>query len=273
MSHLYIVGTGPGHHDWLPPKTLQCLEHCSDIVGYDLYFDLLGDHLTGKTCHKLPLGEEIRRAEFALNLAAEGKNVAIISSGDAGIYAMASVAFELLDRYTKEEKTSKINQWDSIQVEVIPGITAMQMASSKMGAAMGHDFCAISLSDLLTPWETIETRIRAATMGDFVVAFYNPVSQKRNWQLNKARDILLNERPASTPVILGKNLTRENESIDVIFLEDLNSQKVDMLTLVLIGNSETKQFFYDERHWVYTPRGYSKKLGKAQENLNGENIL
>ncbi len=262
MTTLYLIGTGPGDLRYLPPLAQKAISASTDLVAYGLYIDLLGELAEGKTRHDLPLGEEIERARLALNLAAEGKATALISSGDIGVFAMATLVFELLDSQANPDTRP---EWQAVSIEVIPGISAMQTAASKMGAPLGHDFCAISLSDLLTPWETIETRLNAAGMGDFVISFYNPVSQKRDWQLNKARDILLEYRPASTPVILGRNLTREDESVRITTLGELDATQVDMLTLVMIGNSESRHIQQADKHWVYTPRGYSKKLNPIKE--------
>lgn len=253
MNKLYVIGTGPGHTGYLTPLAQGAIDQSTDVVAYGLYLDLLGDQIIKKTRHDHPLGEEIDRARLALNLAAEGKPTALISSGDIGIYAMATLVFELLDKEPKPE-------WENIDIAVIPGISAMQAAASKVGAPLGHDFCTISLSDLLTPWETIETRLNAAGMGDFVISFYNPVSRKRDWQLSKAKDILLQYRPEQTPVIIGRNLTREDEKIQITTLAELDPTQVDMLTLVMVGNSESKTFQWQNSNWVYTPRGYSKKL-------------
>ena len=253
MSKLYIIGTGPGDLNWLTPAAKAAISQSTDLVAYGLYLQLLGELTEGKICHEQALGEEIQRAEKSLDLAASGKTTSLISSGDIGIFAMATLVFELLDKKPKAE-------WKSIDIEVLPGISAMQAAASRVGAPLGHDFCAISLSDLLTPWETIEKRITCAAEGDFVISFYNPVSIKRDWQLAKAKDILLTRRPASTPVILGRNLTRETETVTITTLEALDTTQVDMLTLVMIGNSESKVVSTESRDWVYTPRGYSKKL-------------
>ena len=162
------------------------------------------------------------------------------------------------DRQLQGEETSP--EWLEVEIEVVPGISAMQAAASRMGAILGHDFCTISLSNLLTPWETIEKRLQACGEGDFVVSFYNPRSQKRDWQIAAARDILLAYRPATTPVILGRQLTRADESIRVVELGALDAGDVDMFTLVSVGNSETRHIENRGRHWVYTPRGYRKKL-------------
>ncbi|MBV1882170.1 MAG: precorrin-3B C(17)-methyltransferase [Pseudomonadales bacterium] len=258
MSKLYLVSTGPGDKDLVTPKALEAINVCSDLVAYGLYLELLGSVCDGKVHHDLPLGEEIGRAQLALDLAANGKNTALISSGDIGIYAMATLVFELLDQQLKGESNNP--QWLNVEIEVVPGISAMQAAASRVGAMLGHDFCTISLSDLLTPWETIEKRLHCAGAGDFVVSFYNPRSKKRDWQINTARDILLEYRPATTPVVLGRQLTRDDESITILQLDQLSSDDVDMFTLVSVGNSETQHIVNGDQDWVYTPRGYKNKL-------------
>ena len=238
MSKLFVVGTGPGDAQLVAPKALEAIKASSDLVAYGLYLDLLGDVCDNKQHHDLPLGEEIGRARLALDLAASGKTTALISSGDIGIYAMATLVFELLDQQLQGKEDHP--EWLDVDIEVIPGISAMQAGASRVGAMLGHDFCTVSLSDLLTPWETIEKRIHSAGSGDFVISFYNPVSKKRDWQLNHARDILLQYRPAETPVLLGRQLTREDESIRIITLGELDAKDVDMFTLVSVGNSESR---------------------------------
>ena len=255
---LYIVGTGPGHRELVAPRAAAAIEASSDLVAYGLYLDLLGQVCAGKTRHELPLGEEIERARLALDLAASGKTTALVSSGDIGIYAMATLVFELLD--LQQQGVEKHPEWLDVEIEVVPGISAMQAAASRCGAILGHDFCTISLSDLLTPWETIVKRLHASGSGDFVVAFYNPRSKKRDWQIASARDILLEYRPATTPVILGRQLSREDESIRILTLAELDAGDVDMFTLVAVGNSESRMFETPQQRWVYTPRGYSRKL-------------
>ena len=193
-AKLYLVGTGPGASDLLAPRARKALEGSSDIVGYGLYFDLLELDLSDKSLHEFKLGEEIQRARHAIELALGGSVTSLVSSGDIGIYAMATLVFELLDQHVQKSNTAKIPE-----IEVIPGISALQANASNSGAILGHDFCTISLSDLLTPWETIVQRLHAAGSGDFVVSFYNPVSVKRNWQLDTARDILLEYRPGAHP--------------------------------------------------------------------------
>lgn len=253
-----MIGTGPGDLQLLTPKANSAIQASTDLVAYGLYLDLLGKICEGKIHHDLPLGEEIGRARLALDLAASGKTTALISSGDIGIYAMATLVFELLDQQLSGKEQHP--EWLDVDIEVIPGISAMQAGASRVGALLGHDFCTISLSNLLTPWETIEKRIQSAGQGDFVVSFYNPVSRKRDWQLNTARDILLEYRPASTPVLIGRQLTREDEEITIITLDQLDAKDVDMFTLVSVGNSESRHIVNGSKEWVYTPRGYSKKL-------------
>ena len=258
MSKLYLVSAGPGDQGLASPKSIAAIKASSDLVAYGLYLDLLGEVCDNKTHHDLPLGQEIDRARLSLDLAASGKTTSLISSGDIGIYAMATLVFELLDEQLKGKENHP--EWLDVEIEVIPGISAMQAASSRAGAMLGHDFCTISLSDLLTPWQTIEKRLHACGEGDFVVSFYNPRSVKRDWQINTARDILLQYRPVKTPVILGKYLAREEESVTITTLDKLHSDNVDMFTLVSVGNSESKHIINGSQEWVYTPRGYSKKL-------------
>ena len=247
------VGIGPGTPDWLTPHAATALEKADAIVGYGLYLDLVADRIAGKDHYRAPLGAEEDRVRQALNLAAGGRNVALISSGDAGIYAMASLVFECLDAGGLDDGAERI------AIDIAPGISAMQAAAARAGAPLGHDFCTISLSDLLTPWAAIEKRLHAAAEGDFVIAFYNPVSRRRRTQLAAAKDILLRHRPADTPVILARNLGREGEQVSTVGLDQLNVDDVDMLTLVLIGASSTRQVRAAGRTWTYTPRGYEKK--------------
>ena len=259
MTQLYVVSAGPGAADLLTPLAKKAIQESTDLVAYGLYLDLLDEDLcANKQPHDLPLGQEIERARLALNLAAKGKITALISSGDIGIYAMATLVFELLDRQLQGKEQHP--EWLEIDIEVIPGISAMQASASRVGAMLGHDFCTLSLSNLLTPWQTIEKRLHNAGQGDFVISFYNPVSKKRHWQLNTARDILLQYRPPETPVVLARQLTREDEKIQCISLQALDAKDVDMFTLVAVGNSESRHLRYNDKEWIYTPRGYSKKL-------------
>ena len=252
-GELTIVGIGPGASDWRTPEAGAAIAAATDLVGYGLYLDLLGPLAAGKQRHDFPLGAEETRCRHALDLAAAGGRVALVSSGDAGIYAMAALVFELIDGGEKPA-------WRRLAVTVAPGITAMQAAAARIGAPLGHDFCAISLSDLLTPWPAIERRLQAAAAADFVVALYNPVSAARRDQLELARHILLGHRPVETPVVLARNLGRDGESLRVTTLGALVADDADMLTLVLIGSSVTRRIERgDGGVWVYTPRGYQAK--------------
>ncbi len=260
---LAVVGLGPGDAAWRAPEAEAQIRAATDLVGYSLYLDLLGPLAAGKILHPYALGEEKSRVRAALDLAAEGRDVALVCSGDPGIYAMAALVFEVLDR-------EPAPGWRRPEITVVPGISALQAAAARAGAPLGHDFCAISLSDLLTPWAVIEKRLRAAAEGDFVVALYNPVSRRRTTQLVRAVEILRGHRPAATPVVLARNLGREGEAVTVIDLAALAPEAVDMLTVVLIGSSETRRVARgDGGAWVYTPRGYTakaKSLGKKSED-------
>jgi cobalt-precorrin 5A hydrolase/precorrin-3B C17-methyltransferase len=220
-----------------------------ELVGYGLYLDLLGPLGAGKPRADFPLGGEEARCRHALERAGAGLDVALVCSGDAGVYAMASLVFELIDRGDVSDAAARA------EVVVAPGVSAMQAAAARAGAPLGHDFCAISLSDLLTPREAILRRVRAAAEGDFAVAFYNPVSRRRRTLLVEARDLLLRHRPAETPVVLASSLGREGEAVRVVPLRALEVDEVDMMTLVIVGASATRRVGAR----VYTPRGYAAK--------------
>jgi cobalt-precorrin 5A hydrolase/precorrin-3B C17-methyltransferase len=252
-GHLAIVGFGPGSAGGRTAEAEAALSAATDWVGYRLYLDLLQPLAAGKAVHAFDLGAEEKRVAYALDLAASGRRVALISSGDAGIYAMGSLVFELIERGARPD-------WARIEIQGLAGVSAMQAAAARIGAPLGHDFCAISLSDLLTPWTAIERRLQAAAAGDFVVALYNPVSQRRRSQLALAREILLRARPAETPVVLGRNLGRAGEELRVTTLAALDPDEVDMLTVVLIGAGATRRLARpDGGEWVYTPRGYGDR--------------
>jgi cobalt-precorrin 5A hydrolase / precorrin-3B C17-methyltransferase len=253
---LFVVGIGPGADDWRSPEASAMVREATDLVAYSLYIDLLGILADGKMRHDFDLGAEEARVRFALELAGQGKTVGLICSGDAGIYAMATLVFELIDRGGLSDAARRV------EVQCTPGISALQGAAARAGAPLGHDFCTISLSDLLTPWPSIQMRLKAAAEGDFVIAFYNPVSKKRRTQLAYARDVLLEHRPFDTPVILATNLGREGELVRVVPLGELNVDDVDMLTVVVVGSSESRTMKTgDGKTWVYTPRGYAGKAG------------
>ncbi|TVR98509.1 MAG: precorrin-3B C(17)-methyltransferase [Rhodospirillales bacterium] len=253
---LAVVGIGPGGPAWRSPEASRALAEATDIVGYRLYLDLIADAIAGKRRHDFAMTQEEPRTRAALDLAAEGRAVALVSSGDAGIYGLAALVFELLDR---EDRPA----WNRLAIRVVPGISALQLAAARVGAPTGHDFAAISLSDLLTPWADIERRLEAVAAGDFVVALYNPVSRRRRTQLVAARDILLRHRPAETPVALVRNAGRDGEAVTVVPLSRLEPDLADMLTVVLIGNSHTRRIRRGQAEWVYTPRGYAGKAGRG----------
>ncbi|MDJ0993620.1 MAG: precorrin-3B C(17)-methyltransferase [Dinoroseobacter sp.] len=257
-GRLSIIGIGPGQSDWRTPEASKLVAQAEELVGYGLYIDLLGPLAVGKARSDFPLGGEEARCRYALERAGEGRNVALICSGDAGIYAMGALVFELLDRAPEAEGVSDAAR----RAEVIctPGVSALQAAAARAGAPLGHDFCAISLSDLLTPRVEIVKRLHAAAEGDFVIAFYNPVSKRRRTLLAEARDILLDHRPADTPVLLASSLGRPEEHIRYRRLADLDVDEVDMLTVVLVGSSNSQLAKLGEGPRMFTPRGYARKI-------------
>ncbi len=260
-GHLSVIGIGPGSDDWRSPEATRLVGDATDLVGYSLYLDLLGSLADGKTRYDYALGKEEDRVRAALELAGEGRNVALICSGDAGIYAMATLVYELLEDGSLSGGASRVS------ITNAPGISALQGASARAGAPLGHDFCTISLSDLLTPWPAIERRIKAAAEGDFVIAFYNPVSKRRRTQLAFAKEVLLEHRPATTPVILATNLGRDGETVRIVNLADLEVDEVDMLTVVIVGSSESKTVRTgDGREWAFTPRGYENKYERREKS-------
>ncbi|WP_298258830.1 precorrin-3B C(17)-methyltransferase [uncultured Litoreibacter sp.] len=255
---LSIIGIGPGQHTWRTPEASHLVNEAEELVGYGLYIDLLGPLAYGKQRSDFPLGGEEDRCRYALERAGEGRNVALICSGDAGIYAMGALVFELLDRSAEELGVTDAAR--RVEVVSTPGVSALQGAAARAGAPLGHDFCAISLSDLLTPREDIVKRLHAAAEGDFVIAFYNPVSMRRRTLLAEARDILLQHRPADTPVMLASSLGRPEEHVRYRRLDALEVDEVDMLTVVLIGSSHSKLAQLGEGPRMYTPRGYARKI-------------
>ncbi len=252
-GRLFVVGIGPGVEAWRTAEAVHALQEAEEIVGYQLYLDLCDDLIAGKPTHQSELGEEEARARRAIELAAEGKSVALVCSGDPGIYALATLVFELVDR-------ADDRAWNGVDITVVPGISAFQAAAARIGAPINHDFCTISLSDLLTPREHILKRLNAAGEGDFVISFYNPQSLRRRTLLPEAKEILLKHRPDSTPVVIARNLGRPDETVNVVPLIDFDPEVVDMLTLVMVGNSETRFVERGGKIFVYTPRGYAKKM-------------
>lgn len=257
-GRLSLVGIGPGQAGWRTPEASRLIAEADELVGYGLYIDLLGPLAAGKPRHDFPLGGEEARCRFALERAGEGRDVAVICSGDAGIYAMGALVFELLDRGADQQGVSDAAR--RIEVISAPGVSALQAAAARAGAPLGHDFCAISLSDLLTPREDILRRVTAAAEGDFVIAFYNPVSKRRRDLLALARDILLRHRPADCPVLLASSLGRPGEELRYRRLADLQVDEVDMLTVVLVGSSHSRLAALGEGPRMYTPRGYARRI-------------
>jgi cobalt-precorrin 5A hydrolase/precorrin-3B C17-methyltransferase len=255
---LSIVGIGPGQATWRTPEVSRLVADAEELVGYGLYIDLLGPLAAGKTRSDFPLGGEEDRCRYALEQAGQGKDVALVCSGDAGIYAMGALVFELLDRSEAEMGVSDAAR--RVEVVCSPGVSALQGAAARAGAPLGHDFCAISLSDLLTPREDIIKRLNAAAEGDFVIAFYNPVSMRRRTLLAEARDILLQHRPPETPVMLASSLGRPEEHVRYRRLDELQVDEVDMLTVVLVGSSHSRLAQLGEGPRMFTPRGYARKI-------------
>ncbi len=240
MGKLFIVGLGPGSRDHMTGRAIQVLKEADVVVGYKTYTDLLGDLVDGKEVLETGMKEEIKRAKMAVERARD-KKVALVSSGDPGVYAMGSIVME----YLKENDLS-------VEVEVVPGVTSANAAAALLGSPLGHDHASISLSDLLTPWEEIEKRLQNAGAGDFVVVLYNPRSKGREWQLEKAVEILKKYRPGDAPVGIVRRAMRHGEEKAVTTLDGVLDHDIDMLTIVIIGNSET----FEYRGWMVTPRGY-----------------
>ena len=246
---LYLVGLGPGDPRHLTPAALDALKDSDTVVGLPPYIEQVRDLLAGKDVVVTELGQELERASRAVDLAYNGHRVAAVSSGDTGIYGMAGPIYRVLVDRGWDGKTPPL--------EVVPGVSAMQAAAALLGSPLMQDFCAISLSDLMTPWDTIRLRLEAAARGDFVVAIYNPRSRKRDWQLLEARRILLEHRSPRTPVGIVREAYRPAQGIAVTDLQRLDQhvEAIDMVTTVVVGNSTT---FVHEGH-IVTPRGYETK--------------
>ncbi len=254
---LHVVGVGPGDRVSRTGAAIDALGASSDWVGYGLYLDLVADLRFGQAEHRFGLGDEEARARAALELAGAGKTVALVCSGDAQIYAMAALVYELLEASDARAVSGNARR---VGVAVHPGISAMQAASAAAGALLGHDFCAISLSDLLTPADVVRRRLEAACAGDFVVALYNPRSERRTSLIEDAKEMFLRARPPDTPVIVASNLGRPGERVEVTTLWSFDPAAIDMLTIVLIGASTSRVLTRPsgERR-AFTPRGYAGK--------------
>ncbi|HOG92129.1 MAG TPA: precorrin-3B C(17)-methyltransferase [Opitutaceae bacterium] len=245
---LSVVGIGPGGADYILPLAARVLGEADVVIGYKFYLQFV-QHLLRPGCEIVgnAMMEEEERARLAVAACAPDHHVVVVSSGDAGIYAMAALIYEHV--------ASLGNQGAPIELQTIPGISAFLAAGGKLGAVLGHDFCCVSLSDLMTPWRTIERRLEAAALGDFVTTLYNPRSQKRTWQIERARALFLRHRSPDTPVALVRQVTRPEERILHSTLAEFPAGEVDMFTVVVIGNAETFRF----RDFLVTPRGFSSR--------------
>ncbi len=254
---VYSIGIGPGNGEYLTPQAKQAINEAEVLVGYGPYFNYIEELVGSKETISTGMKKERERAEAAIQKAENGQTVAVISSGDSGVYGMAPLLLEM-----KEEKNSEV------EIEVIPGISAMFAAAAKLGAPLGHDFCSISLSDLLTPWEKIEKRIVAAAEADFVTAVYNPLSKGRFWQLMQLKDIFLKTRSAETPVGILRNVGRSDETMKIVQLAKLDASMVDMFTVLIIGNSQSRIVGKN----MLTPRGYYNTKDESEDKI-GRKIM
>ena len=261
MSHgtLTIVGIGPGAHDHTTPAALAAIAEAEVVVGYTTYIRLVQDLIVGKEVVRTGMTEEIGRARIAVERAQAGAKVVIISSGDAGVYGMGGLVFQVLQELGWK-------RGESPELRLIPGITALNACASLVGAPLGHDFCAISLSDLLTPWPIIERRIQAAAESDFVIGLYNPASGRRTRQIVRAHELIREHRSGTTPVALVKSAYRRRETRVLTDLDHCLEYEIGMLTTVIVGSSQT---FVFEGHMV-TPRGYSNKYTWQGDALPGQ---
>ncbi|MFC0560239.1 precorrin-3B C(17)-methyltransferase [Halalkalibacter alkalisediminis] len=258
LGKLLVIGFGPGSFDHMTNRAQTAIQESDCIIGYKTYVDLIQDLLTDQEIISTGMSEEVSRAQAAVKLAEEGKTVAVISSGDAGVYGMAGLVYEVLIEKGWTEETG-------VSVEVVPGVSASNSCASLLGAPIMHDACTISLSDHLTPWALIEKRIDAAAQADFVISLYNPKSGRRTRQIQEAQRILLEYRSPQTPVGLVKSAYRDRQHIVITDLENMLNHDIGMLTTVVIGNSST--FLYDNK--MITPRGYQRKytLNTAEQRL------
>jgi len=238
-----VVGLGPGDIDWMTPQSRRELAAATDLIGYGGYLDRVPVR-DGQRRHPSDNTDEPARARLACALAEKGHTVAVVSSGDPGVFAMATAVLE------------EAKQWPGVQIRVIPAMTAAQAVASRVGAPLGHDYAVISLSDRLKPWEVISARLAAAAAADLVLAIYNPASKTRTWQVGAMRDVLLTHREPGTPVVIGRNVSGPDEDVRVVRLADLNPADVDMRCLLIVGSSQTQWYSDDSGDRVFTPRRY-----------------
>lgn len=238
-----VVGLGPGDSDWMTPQSRRELAGATDLIGYGPYLDRVPVR-DGQQRHPSDNTDEPARARLACALAEQGRTVAVVSSGDPGVFAMATAVLE------------EAKQWPGVQIRVIPAMTAAQAVASRVGAPLGHDYAVLSLSDRLKPWEVVEARLAAAAAADLVLAIYNPASKSRTWQVGAMRDILLTHREPGTPVVVGRNVSGPDEDVRVVRLADLDPADVDMRCLLIVGSSQTQWYADDSGDRVFTPRRY-----------------
>lgn len=241
---IYIIGLGPGLYEHMTEAAVKALDASDAIVGYKTYMDIIADLIGDQEVHSSGMRREVDRCQETLDLAETGKVVSLVSSGDAGVYGMAGIMLELAEK-----------QGSDVELEVIPGISAANAAAATLGAPLMHDYCVISLSDLLTDWAVIEKRLHCAGEGDFVVALYNPKSKGRPDNIRIARDILLENKAPETPVGIVRNAKRADESAVITTLKDMCEAEIDMFSMVIIGNSKTRVSADGKR--MITPRGYA----------------
>ncbi|WP_095138176.1 precorrin-3B C(17)-methyltransferase [Pseudomonas sp. Irchel s3a10] len=252
-GRLAVIGLGPGAAELMVPAVKAELARATDVLGYETYVRMAGPFRDDQVQHCTDNREEMQRARHAFRLAAEGRSVIVVSSGDPGVFAMAAAVLEALHESTDPA-------WHSVELEILPGVSASLATAAQAGAPLGHDFCVMSLSDNLKPWSIIEKRLDLAAEADLALAFYNPISRARPWQLGRALEIVAQHRTAATPVVLGRDIGRPGQTLRVTTLGQLTPDQVDMRTMVLIGSSTTCTFAKaDGGEWVYTPRWYGEK--------------
>lgn len=253
---LYIIGTGPGDSAYTAPRAMEAIKEADCVAGYTTYLDLIKDLLTDKPLISTGMMKEIDRVEQAIEQALSGRICALVSGGDPGIYAMAGLVFEVCqERDIMIARPGAKKSSNDLEIEIIPGIPALAAGAALCGAPLTHDFAAVSLSDLLTSWDVIEKRLSCAAMADFVIVLYNPKSKKRDWQLSRAKELILEHRAAETPVGIITGAMRENQDIVFTTLEKMDSEAVGMQTVLFIGSSHSRRYL----DYLYTPRGYGKK--------------
>jgi len=260
---LYVIGTGPGDISYMSQRAIDTIKRVDCIAGYTTYIDLIKDLIPDKEIISTGMTKEVERVEKAIDMALTGRSCALVSGGDPGIYAMAGLVFEICQKrdikllriQDKENQNSSGDSDKTLALEIIPGIPALAAGAALAGAPLTHDFAAISLSDLLTPWEKIEKRLTCAAMADFVIVIYNPKSKKRDWQITKAQELILEHRNGSTPVAIVTGAMRENQNISFTNLDQIDTADIGMQTVVFIGSSTSLRYL----DFLFTPRGYGGK--------------